>query len=63
MASYWVNFAASGDPNSRGQVAWPAFRNMNSQALLLLPDPQPEQRVETAKWLRYNQLFEAMLGD
>lgn len=64
IAAYWLNFAASGDPNGGGLVPWPEYRNMNSQALLLqAPLPVAEAPVETAKWLRYNQLFERMLAE
>lgn len=63
IGSYWVNFAASGDPNGGGQPEWPPYRNMNSPSLVLGTEPRVETRVETAKWLRYNQLFERLLAD
>ena len=25
LSSYWVNFAANGDPNGKGLAKWPAF--------------------------------------
>jgi para-nitrobenzyl esterase len=25
MASYWMNFATTGDPNGKGLAAWPVF--------------------------------------
>ena len=37
MISYWVNFAASGDPNSYGLVKWPAY-NPEADQLLELAD-------------------------
>jgi para-nitrobenzyl esterase len=38
MSAYWSNFARSGDPNSRGLPAWPAFTNP-SVRVLYLGDP------------------------
>ena len=58
MATWWVNFARTGNPNGSGQPAWPPYRNMNDRAMLLDAEPAPETGVQTALWLRYNQLFE-----
>jgi para-nitrobenzyl esterase len=35
MSSYWVNFARSGDPNSRGLPPWPAFTKVGSKVRYL----------------------------
>jgi carboxylesterase type B len=58
MATWWVNFARSGNPNASGQPAWPPYRNMNDRAMVLGAEPAAETGVQTALWLRYNQLFE-----
>ena len=36
MSSYWVNFARSGDPNSRGLTPWPTFTNAESKVRYLV---------------------------
>ncbi len=33
MTSYWVNFAASGDPNGNGLAKWPAYNPGEDQLL------------------------------
>lgn len=58
MATWWVNFARSGNPNASGQPAWPPYRNMNDRAMVLGAEPAAETGVQTALWLRYNQRFE-----
>lgn len=35
LSSYWVNFAASGDPNGKGLPAWPAYGKNNNRAMVL----------------------------
>ena len=38
MTSYWVNFAAKGDPNGPGLPVWPAFRDKTSEQAMILGD-------------------------
>ena len=50
MSSYWVNFAANGDPNGKGLAQWPAFDDIKSDRPMVLgdqaeigPAPNPAQ--------------------
>jgi len=36
LSSYWVNFAANGDPNGNGLVKWPAYDDQKSAGPMLL---------------------------
>jgi para-nitrobenzyl esterase len=38
MTSYWVNFAANGDPNGKGLPAWPVFKDKSSERVMVLGD-------------------------
>jgi para-nitrobenzyl esterase len=38
ISSYWVNFAATGDPNGKGLTRWPAFDAKKSDRPLVLGD-------------------------
>jgi para-nitrobenzyl esterase len=53
MATYWTNFAKTGNPNGSGQPAWPAFTSR---------DPQRMVFKGTAQARRYDNLaqLEAM---
>ena len=40
VSSYWVNFAATGDPNGKGLPVWSAFDPKNEQALGIAAGPK-----------------------
>jgi len=48
MSSYWINFAANGDPNGKGLAKWPAFDDRKSDRPMVLGDqaevgPEPNR--------------------
>jgi para-nitrobenzyl esterase len=48
MASYWVNFARTGNPNGEGLPRWPAFNSERPGVMMLgdaiAPGPIPNQK-------------------
>ena len=38
MSSYWVNFAATGNPNGKGLPAWPAYSEKKGAKNIVLGD-------------------------
>jgi para-nitrobenzyl esterase len=38
MSSYWANFAAKGDPNGPGLPAWPQYKDMSKDKVMVLGD-------------------------
>jgi para-nitrobenzyl esterase len=38
MSSYWVNFAATGDPNGKGLAPWPQFKEAASENAMIFGD-------------------------
>ncbi len=57
LSSYWVNFAANGDPNGKGLTKWPAYDDRKSAGRMILGD-----QAEVGPSLNPDQLafFEAV---
>jgi para-nitrobenzyl esterase len=58
MSSYWVNFAASGDPNGPGLPAWPRFAPADDRSVMILGDTAgagtaPDARVRPIYDMHY----------
>ncbi len=50
ISSYWVNFAAAGDPNGKGLPNWPAFHDKKDGPRMVLGDKvEPEAAPDKAR--------------
>ena len=43
MSSYWVNFAANGDPNGEGLPEWPAFEEKEQLVIYFNGEATPQK--------------------
>ncbi len=64
MASYWTNFAKTGDPNAEHLTPWPVFDNQNQQVMRFQQSPKvgpvPDRKAlkvmdEYFKWRRTDE--------
>jgi para-nitrobenzyl esterase len=62
MTAYWVNFAASGDPNGKGLPAWPEFLPQYGNALMLGDRVEPVQTISAGKIALYDYAFARMMA-
>jgi para-nitrobenzyl esterase len=62
MASYWVNFARSGDPNGPGLPQWQRHApRTGERALILDADPDSERLPSPARLALYDRAYESVL--
>jgi para-nitrobenzyl esterase len=62
MSSYWVNFAATGDPNGKGLPTWPQYRDKKSRAMILGDKVEVEAAPDAARLALYDSLFARQLS-
>ena len=60
MASYWVNFAATGNPNGEGVPEWPAYTRTDESALELGDSVQVRQGVRAERLDFFEQHYAAL---
>ena len=62
MSSYWVNFATKGDPNGPGLPAWPQYKDMSKDKVMVLGDTvQVEATPPAEKLSFYNSAHARMM--
>jgi para-nitrobenzyl esterase len=49
VSSYWVNFAANGNPNGTGLPVWPPFQPNANERLILGPKIEPAPGLDAAR--------------
>jgi para-nitrobenzyl esterase len=57
MSSYWINFAANGDPNGSNLPVWPAF-NKDTKQVIVFGDEVRQGEVPFRKQLEFLEWFD-----
>jgi para-nitrobenzyl esterase len=57
MATYWTNFAKTGNPNGGGLAQWPAFTNQNPQRMVFKGTPQAQRYDNLAQLAAMDAYF------
>ena len=58
LSSYWVNFAANGNPNGKGLPVWPAFNEKENQRLVLGDKIEPGQALTKDQLALFQQYYD-----
>jgi carboxylesterase type B len=57
MSSYWVNFAANGDPNGKGLAKWPVYDDKTKTAMVFGNMPEGPQAPGEARLAFFQSYF------
>lgn len=60
MSSYWVNFAANGDPNGKGLAKWAAYDDKNRTPMVFGNPPEGAQAPSEAQLAFWQGYFEKL---
>jgi para-nitrobenzyl esterase len=60
MSSYWVNFAASGDPNGKGLAKWAAYDDKNKTLMVFGNPPEGTQSPNEAQLAFWQSYFDKL---
>src|SRR5580765_3627532 len=62
MTSYWVNFAAAGDPNGRGLPMWPPFKGASGRTMILGDRVEAGEPLDASRIALYDFAFARMMS-
>jgi para-nitrobenzyl esterase len=62
MSSYWVNFAANGDPNGKGLAKWPVYSDKTKAVMVFGDKPEGAQAPTDAQLAFFQSYFEKLIA-
>jgi len=62
MSSYWVNFAATGNPNGKGLPEWPVYKEKADQAMILGDTVSVGTGIQPAMLAFYDSYYKTLNG-
>jgi len=62
MSSYWVNFAATGDPNGKGLAKWPVYDEKTKTPMVFGNKPEGAQSPTEAQMAFFQSYFDTLVA-